>query len=84
MKICELVAEGHIEVRYVATAENASDLLTKPLAKDLFDKHRATLGFTVIVRLHNRRHVRRRARARFMLGEHFPKFIAVLVNDEIT
>jgi len=44
LKIRELVAEGHIEVRYVATAENASDLLTKPLAKDLFDKHRATLS----------------------------------------
>ena len=43
LKLRELVAEGHIDVRYIATAENPSDMLTKPLAQEPFDKHRVTL-----------------------------------------
>ena len=38
----ELVAAGELEVRYVPTADNVADLLTKPLAKDVHMKHVGT------------------------------------------
>ena len=43
LRIREWVAMGEIEVRYVATADNAADVLTKPLDPKTFDRHVATL-----------------------------------------
>ena len=44
LKIRVWVAEGRIRVTYVPTAENAADMLTKPLSGDVFDKHRRVLS----------------------------------------
>ena len=43
LRIREWVAAGKIEVRYVATASNAADALTKPLDVKTFERHVATL-----------------------------------------
>ena len=44
LKLRELVLTGLIVVKYVETAENAADMLTKPLPKEVFDKHLGTLS----------------------------------------
>ena len=44
LKIREWVAEGHIRVQWTATADNAADVLTKPLPTEIFEKHRRTLS----------------------------------------
>ena len=41
-KVRELVYEGAIRVEHIDTKDNTSDLLTKPLAKPAYDKHRVT------------------------------------------
>ena len=43
LKLREWQAEGHIKVVYVSTADNAADVLTKPLPTREFSKHVATL-----------------------------------------
>jgi hypothetical protein len=42
--ICEQVEAKQITVRCVPSAENVSDIFTKPLARPLFEKHRAHLS----------------------------------------
>ena len=42
-KVRELVAEGHIKVEHVATELNRSDMLTKAIHVDAFERHRASL-----------------------------------------
>ena len=44
LKIREWVAEGHIKVVYCPTADNPSDMLTKPLPAEVFEKHRRALS----------------------------------------
>ena len=44
LKIRELVAEGEIVVKYVASAENHADMLTKPLDTDTFECHLSALS----------------------------------------
>ena len=41
--IRELVERKVITMKYVATADNVADVLTKPLGRDMFVKHRTTL-----------------------------------------
>jgi hypothetical protein len=43
LKLREWQAEGHIKLVYVNTADNAADVLTKPLPTREFSKHVATL-----------------------------------------
>ena len=47
LKLREWQAEGHIKLVYVNTADNAADVLTKPLPAREFSKHVATLTGTV-------------------------------------
>ena len=42
-KVRELVAEGHIRVEHVDTNLNRSDMLTKAIGVDAFQRHRASL-----------------------------------------
>jgi hypothetical protein len=41
-KIRELCFEGHLQVEHIDTADNVSDLLTKPLPLPTFQKHKKT------------------------------------------
>ena len=43
LKLREWQAEGHIKLVYIPTAENAADVLTKPLPTAAFRKHTDTL-----------------------------------------
>ena len=43
LKVRELVEEAYVKISSVKTENNASDILTKPLGKALFEKHRKTL-----------------------------------------
>jgi hypothetical protein len=36
----EAVAKGHVDIRYVESARNVEDILTKPMAKPRFQIHR--------------------------------------------
>ena len=38
------VIQGQVDIRYVSTDKNVSDVLTKPLLPDVFLRHRKTLG----------------------------------------
>ena len=44
LKVRELVADGEIIVKHVASAENHSDMLTKPLELDAFEFHFTALS----------------------------------------
>jgi len=47
LKVRELVAQGHIVVKYKPTADNHADVLTKPLPRDVHERHvSALLNFT--------------------------------------
>ena len=41
--IRELVERKVIRTEYIASGDNPADMLTKPLDKQLFQKHRATI-----------------------------------------
>ena len=43
--VCERVLEGEIQLKYVNTDDNPTNLLTKPLPKHKFEKHRYFIGF---------------------------------------
>eukprot|EP00962_Isochrysis_galbana_P001525 scaffold395_cov133-Isochrysis_galbana.AAC.5 len=43
LKVRELQAEGEVQVRHVASADNTSDIFTKPVDKAEFLKHRSKL-----------------------------------------
>ena len=43
LKVRELVEDAYVKISSVKTENNASDILTKPLGKALFEKHRKTL-----------------------------------------
>ena len=43
LHIRNLVAEGHIVVKYIPTADNPADVLTKPLAREPYEKHTSML-----------------------------------------
>jgi hypothetical protein len=40
----EAIGKGQVDIRYVESANNMADLLTKPLAYPIFVKHRASIG----------------------------------------
>lgn len=40
----EAIGKGHVDRRYVESGNNVPDLLTKPLAKPVFVKHRDNIG----------------------------------------
>ncbi len=40
------VKEGSIKIEFVKSEDNIADALTKPLAKDVFDKHKKEMGMT--------------------------------------
>jgi hypothetical protein len=40
----EAIAKGQVDILYVPSGQNQADLLTKPLVKPLFVKHRNTFG----------------------------------------
>ena len=42
-KVRELQALGEVHVEHVDTALNSADVLTKPISRELFDRHCATL-----------------------------------------
>jgi hypothetical protein len=42
--VCERVLEGEIDIKYIHTDENPADLLTKPLPRHKFKKHRYSIG----------------------------------------
>lgn len=44
----ERVLEGEVTLSYINTAENPADLLTKPLSRQKFEKHRMVIGITSI------------------------------------
>ena len=44
LKLREYVADGHIEVKYIDTRNNAADMLTKPLPREDFERHLAALA----------------------------------------
>ena len=44
MYVRELVAGGEISVEHVAGSENVTDILTKPLGRKTFEKHRSSIG----------------------------------------
>ena len=43
LKIRELVDSGHIDVRYVNTADNTADVLTKALPRADFQRHKESI-----------------------------------------
>ena len=43
LKVRELVAQGEIVVKFVESASNHSDILTKPLDRDAFQRHFSAL-----------------------------------------
>jgi hypothetical protein len=47
LKLRELVAEGHIIVKYVNTNDNPADMMTKPLEQPAFERHRTKLAGVV-------------------------------------
>ena len=46
-KVRELIKNGDVELYYVSSADNDSDLLTKSLSRELFEKHRSSMVFEV-------------------------------------
>ena len=42
-KMREMRGAGQVQVRYVPTNDNTSDIFTKILARQLFEKHRRTV-----------------------------------------
>lgn len=46
--IRQLIADGEVSLRYVATEENLADILTRPLPAPLHHKHVAALGLADI------------------------------------
>ena len=42
-KVRELYFQGELRVEHVSTHDNVADLLTKPLHRDAYDKHRSRL-----------------------------------------
>lgn len=42
--VCQLQEDGDVDVRYTPTEEQVADMLTKPLPKEAFQKHRCGLG----------------------------------------
>ena len=40
----EAIAKGQVDIQYVESAKNKADIMTKPLAKPLFQVHRQSIG----------------------------------------
>jgi hypothetical protein len=40
----EAIAKGNVKIQYIESAKNVADILTKPLAKPVFQTHRRSLG----------------------------------------
>lgn len=57
--IRQLISEGEVALRYVATEENVADVLTKPLPGPLHHKHVKSLGLSDITleKAHSRSHM---------------------------
>ena len=43
----EAIAKGQVDIRYVESARNMADILTKPLAKPVFHGHRKSIGLAI-------------------------------------
>ena len=43
----EAIAKGQVDIRYVESARNMADILTKPLAKPVFHAHRKSIGLAI-------------------------------------
>ena len=46
--IRELLKEKVLDLRYIPTQDNVADIMTKPLARPSFERHRASMGMTFV------------------------------------
>jgi hypothetical protein len=44
----EAIAKGQVIIRYIESAKNKADMLTKPLARPVFQVHRRAFGLVQI------------------------------------
>jgi hypothetical protein len=46
--IRELLKDGVLDLQYVPTAHNTADIMTKPLGRQLFERHREAMGMSFV------------------------------------